>query len=282
MKKLGLLVVAICFTLLSFAQEAAEKINQANEALVAKDYTKALELYEDAMSNLGNVEVPESINYNIGLAAYNSKSYDKAVSYFDKAIAANANVAKAHDYKARSYSKLKDYENAVASYEAEIAATDGDTKAIVYNTGIMSYKGKMYDKAISYFNKSVESGYKGSTAQYYKTVILKKQKKNDEYKAALEKGAEMFPGDKKLCPALAKVYVSEGNALYKKGAAILSTANDKVNAGTLKTDDAAYTTEFEKAKVEFKAAVEILEKAKAADASNKNAQTLIDACNAVL
>ena len=282
MKRVLLLVVAVCFTVLSFAQDAAEKINQANEALKAKDYAKALELYEDAMSNLGDVQVPESINYNIGLAAYNSKNYEKSITYFDKAIVANANVGKAHDYKARSYGKLKDYANAVASYEAAISATDGDTKVLVYNAAIAAYKGKDYDKAIAWFAQSVENGYKGATAQYYKAVVLKKQKKNDEYKAALEAGAEMFPGDKKICPALSKVYVGEGNTLYKKGAAILSAANEKVNAGTLKTDEAAYTVEVDKAKVEFNAAVVILDKAKAADATNANAQTLIDACKAVL
>ena len=107
-------------------------------------------------------------------------------------------------------------------------------------------------------------------------------KKNDEYKVALEEGAVKFPGDKKICPALAKIYVAEGNELYKAGAAILGAANEKVNAGSLKTDDAAYTAEVDKAKVEFKAAVEVLEKAKALDATNANAQTLIDACKAVL
>jgi tetratricopeptide (TPR) repeat protein len=282
MKKLVLLFVAVCFTALSYAQDAAEKINQANEALKGKDYAKALELYEDAMNNLGDVQVPDAINYNIGLAAYNSKNYEKSVKYFDKAIAAKANVAKANDYKARSYNKLKDYKNAVASYEAAIAATDGDTKALVYNAAIAAYKAKDYDKAIAWFTQSVESGYKGATAQYYKAAILKKQKKNDEYKAALEEGVEKFPGDAKMSKALAKIYVGEGNTLYKKGAAILSAANEKVNAGTLKTDDAAYTAEVNKAKVEFKAAIAILEKAQALDSSNANAKALLDACKAVL
>lgn len=282
MKKVLLLIIAVCFTVFSFAQDAAEKINQANEALKGKDYAKALELYEDAMSNLGDVQVPDAINYNIGLAAYNSDNFEKAVSYFDKAIVAEANVAKAHDYKARSYNKLKDYKNAVASYEAAIAGSEGDTKALVYNAAIASYRGKLDDKAVALFGQSVESGYKGETAQYYKAAVLKRQKKNDEYKAALEQGAEMFPGDKRICPALAKIYVTEGNALYKAGAAILSAANEKVNAGSLKTDDAAYTVEVDKAKVEFKAAIEVLEKAKKADATNANAQTLIDACTAVL
>ena len=67
MKKVVLLLVAVCFSVFSFAQDAAEKINQANEALQNKDYAKALELYESAMSNLGDVQVPDAINYNIGL-----------------------------------------------------------------------------------------------------------------------------------------------------------------------------------------------------------------------
>ncbi len=282
MRKLALLFIAVCFTALTYAQDAAEVINQANEALKGKDYAKALELYEKAMNNLGDVQVPDAINYNIGLAAYNSKNYEKAISYFDKAITAKANVAKSNDYKARSYGKLKDYKNAVASYEVAIAATDGDTKAMVYNAAIAAYKGKDYDKAIAWFTQSVESGHKGATAQYYKAAILKKQKKNDEYKAALESGVEMFPGDKKLTSALVKVYVSEGNVLYKKGAAILSAANEKVNAGSLKTDDAAYAKEVSKSKVEFKAAIAVLEKAQALDPSNANAKALIDACKAVL
>ncbi|NQU51226.1 MAG: tetratricopeptide repeat protein [Bacteroidetes bacterium] len=282
MKKVLLLFVAVCVSVVLFAQDAAEKINQANEALQGKDYAKAFALYEDAMSNLGDVQVPDAINYNIGLAAYNSKNFEKAITYFDKAIVAKANVAKAHDYKARSYNKLKDYANAVASYEAAIAGNEGDTKALVYNAAIAAYRAKLSGKAIAFFTQSVESGYKGETAQYYKAAVLKGDKKDDEYKAALEEAVAKFPGDKKMAPALAKIYVSEGNELYKKGAAVLGAANEKVNAGSLKTDDAAYIAEVAKAKVEFKAAIVVLEKAKALDATNANAQALLDACKAVL
>jgi tetratricopeptide (TPR) repeat protein len=266
----------------TYAQDAAEKINQANEALKGKDYAKAFTLYEEAMANLDGVEVPDAINYNIGLAGYNSKKYKKAIPYFDKAIAADANTAKAHEYKGHCYNKLKDYANAVSSYEAALELTDEDSEALVYNAAIVAYRAKLDDKAVKLFSKSVENGYKGETAQYYKAAVLKRQNKDDEYKAALEEGAKLFPGDDKIAPALANVYVSEGNDLYKKGASIISEANKKVNSGALKTDDAAYTAEVDKAKVEFKAAVEVLEKAIALDASNANAKKLIEACNAVL
>ena len=151
-----------------------------------------------------------------------------------------------------------------------------------YNAGIAAFRGKLNEKAVGLFGKAYELGYKAESSIFYKAVALKGLNKDDEYKAALEEGNAKFPDDDKISKALAAVYVSEANALYKDGAAIISAANEKVNAGTLKTDDAAYTAQVEKANVEFKAAIEILEKAKALDATNKNVQTLLDACKAVL
>lgn len=282
MKKLILLVVAVSFTVFAFAQDAAEKLNQAQEALKAEDFAKAYQLYDEAMSNLGDVQVDDAINFNIGYAAYKAENLEGAVKYLNKAIEIGTNVSKSYEYLALTYNNEKDYANAVANFEKAIESSDEDTDALVYNAAIAAYRAKMMEKAVELFGKSVDNGYKGETAIYYKAAALKQLNKDDEYKLALEEGAEKFPGDDKIAPALANIYVSEGNELYKKGAAIISSANEKVNAGSLTTADAAYTSEVDKAKVEFKAAVEILEKAKALDASNENAQKLLDACNALL
>jgi len=282
MKKVVLLVVAVCFSVFSFAQDAAQKIEDANAAMQAKEYAKALELYESAMSNLGDVQVPDAINFNIGLAAYNSDNYDKAIEYFDKAIAADANADKAWEYKAGAYGKMDKYSEAIDAYKKAIEAAPSETASLSYNAGIVAYKGKMYDDAIGFFTGAVEGGYKGETAQYYKAVAYNKLKNDDGYKAALVEGVEKFPGDDKLSGALANVYVSEGNELYKKGAGILSAANTKVNEGSLSTADDAYAAEVAKAKKEFAAALEVLEKAAGLDASNANAQKLIEACKAAM
>ena len=140
----------------------------------------------------------------------------------------------------------------------------------------------MLDKAVELFGKSVENNYRPETALYYKAVTLKKQDKDAAYKATLEEGINKFPNNEKISSALANLYVSEGNELYKKGVSILNTANEKISAGSLKTTDDAYIAEVEKAKEEFRAAVEILEKAKTLDPTDKNAQALLDACSAVL
>ena len=283
MKKVVLLFFAVCLTVFSFAQDAAEKINQANEALQNKEYAKALELYESAMANLGDVQVPEAINFNIGLAAYNSDNYEKAIPYFEKAIAADANVDKSYEFMAGSYAKLDKTNEALDAYTKAIeASSPADKGSLSFNAGIVAYKGQEYDKAVNFFTAAVEGNYKGETAQYYKAVALSKLNKDAEYKAALEEGVAKFAGDDKLTKALANVYVSEGNDLYKKGAEILSAANSRVNDGSMSTADDAYTAEVAKAGKEFAAALEVLEKATALDASNANAQKLIEACKAAM
>jgi len=282
MKNVVLMTLAVFFSVFAFAQDAADKINQANEAMKAEDYAKAFSLYDDAMKNLGDVQIEPTINYNIGFAAYKSDNFEGAHEYFDIAIEANANVAKSWEYKALSYNKQKKYAEAVESYEKAIAASEGDSESMVFNAAIAAYRGNMLDKAVELFGQSVDNNYRGETALYYKAVALKKQDDDVAYKATLEKGAEMYPTEDKITSALANVYVSEGNELYKEGVAILSAANEKINDGSLKTTDDAYLAEVEKAQKEFRAALEILKKASELDSSNQNAQKLIEACSAVL
>lgn len=282
MKKLFLVMAALMLSVVTFAQDAAELINQGNEAMKAEDYAKAFQLYDQGMKNIGEVEVDPSINFNIGFAAYKSDNFDGALEYFDKAIAAGVNVSKSHEYKALVYNEKEDYANVIKSYEQAIATADGETEPMVYNAAIAAYRGNMLDKAVELFSKSVESNYKAETALYYKAVTLKKQNKDDEYKAALEEGVKKYPKEDRLTSALANIYVSEGNELYKKGVAILTAANKKVSSGAITTADDAYTSEVDKAKKEFQSAVTVLDKALELDADNKNAKKLKEASQAVL
>ncbi len=282
MKKLILVAATLMLSVFVFAQDAAELINQGNEAMKAEEYEKAFQLYDQGMKNIGDVQVDPSINFNIGFAAYKSNNLQGAVEYFDKAIENGVNVAKSHEYKALAYNDKEDYANAVKSYEQAIAASDSDTEPLVYNAAIAAYRGNMLDKAVELFSKSVENNYRAETALYYKAVTLRKQNKENEYKAALEEGVKKFPKEGRFSDALANVYVSEGNELYKKGVAILTAANEKVNSGAISTADDAYTAEVEKAKKEFRQAVNILDKALELDSGNQNAKKLKEASEAVL
>lgn len=282
MKSIVFTVVFVLGAYLGFAQDAADQINKANEALTAKEYAKAFELYDQAMKNLGDVQVDSAINFNIGFAAFQADKFENSLPYFDKAIAANANTAKAYEFKGNAYVKLDKYAEAIDAYKKAIEAGAEDKGSLYYNSGIAAYKGQQLDQAVELFGQAAEANYNADNAYYYKAICLKKLDKDDAYKQTLVEGAAKFPQYDKLTSALVNVYVSEGNDLYKKGVSIINAANEKVKAGTLKTDDAAYTAEIEKSKVEFKAALDVLQKAKALDATNANASKLIEACKAVL
>ena len=281
MKRILLGVAFLLGTIAGFAQDAAELINQGNDALTAKEYAKAFELYDKAMNNLGDVQVDDAINFNIGFAAFQAEKYDAAVKYFDKAIAADANTASAKEYKANALAKMDKTDEAIAAYKDAITVAE-DPGALNYNAGIVAYKGKEYAAAAEFFAAADAAGYNSENAIFYQAMALKKQDKDDDYKAVLAAGAEKFPSNNKITGALANVYVSEGNVLYKKGVKILNGANQQVQAGTIKTTDDAYTKAVTDSKVEFQAAYDVLQKAITLDAGNANAKKLIEACKTVL
>lgn len=281
MKKTFLLLAVTFIAVAAFAQDAAEMINKAQEAMKANKYLEAFELYDKAMSNLGDVQVDQAINFNIGYAAMQATKNEEALSYFDKAIEAGANVAKCHEYKGSVYNKMKDYPNALASYEKSLELSEEKAGALLLNTAITAYRLEAFEKAVNYFDQAYKAGFRAEDALLNKAMALKKMDKDEEYKAALTEGAEKFPDNAKITGALAGVYVVEGNELYKDGVEVLNAANKKVNDGALKTDDDAYKAEVDKAKAEFARAAEILAKAVKLDPANANAQKLLEAIESV-
>lgn len=278
-KYLGLLASLFFIHMFAFAQTAADKINMANEALKTEDFNKAFELYDEAMKNLGDVQVDESINFNVGYTAYKAGKFKEAIEYFNKAVEADINVSKSWEYKALCFNELQDYSNAIDCF---VKAAEKDSEggaSLYYNAAITAYKGNMAVMAADLFEKTVELGYKAETAQYYKALALKKQGDLAAYERALADGVDKFPSDKKLSEALVNEYVKGANKLYKKGVEILNAANQKVNNGSFTTAEDAYTEEVKKAKAEFQSAKEILEKAVKIDSEDENAKKLLEACN---
>ena len=278
MKKVLFLVLAVVFSVFSYAQDAADKLNQAQEAMKAQDYTTAYKLYDEAMSNLGDVQVDESINFNIGYAAYKSENLEGAVKYFDKAIEIGTNVSKCHEYLARLYNDKKEYAKAVENFEKAIEKSEENSDDLFYSAGVSAFKGKLYEKATVMFDTAVEKNYKPEISIYYKALALKQLNKSEDYKLTLEEGIAKFPNDDKISSALSKVYSSEGYEKYLSGKEIIDVANKKVGDGGMTTADDSYLAEVEKGKKDFKAAIPLCEKALKLDAKNEDAKKVLDAC----
>jgi tetratricopeptide (TPR) repeat protein len=282
MKKMLLITAAAFLSFAAIAQDAADLINKANEAMKKQQYAEAFEMYDKAMGNLGDVEVDASINFNIGFAAMQADKNEAAIKYLDKAIEAGTNVSKAWEYKASVYNKMKDSKSALEAFEKAIETSDEETGALSFNAAVLAFRLENFEKTVKYFDKAIEANFRPEDAYFNKAAALRRLNDEDGYKLTLQTANEKFPADKKISGALANAYVAEGNEIYRSGAEILNTANQKVNDGSMTTEDAAYLAEINKAKAEFKKAIATLEAAKKLDPTNANAQKLIDACKQLL
>jgi Ca-activated chloride channel homolog len=106
MKKLILVIfqtviMLVSFCLLSFADNSARIVDQANRLYRQKQFDQAIKLYNQAQ-----IKAPDSaeINYNIGIAWFKKEDYNSAISFLEKATAskdkileskANYNIANA-------------------------------------------------------------------------------------------------------------------------------------------------------------------------------------------
>lgn len=265
MKKVALLLVAVCFTAISFAQEnAGEFVEKANAAVESKDYATAVEMYEKVLAIPDHGQDEANIKKVLGQL---------------KPIVAKAEAKEALD--------AKDYPKAIELYNAAAAEFPGDASIkttaskLFYNAGIKSYKAKDFIDAAKCFTIA-EKQYGNAKAGKNKNAALKKVATGiaTEGKTTVDEVELCDENKELLLKSLADVYVSSGNKLYKSGADMLIAANEKVTAGTMTTVDDAYKAEITKVKAELNKAIAVLEKAQAADASNANAKKLIDACKA--
>ena len=197
------LVIAFCFGMIAgFAQDAVDAIklkNEGNEALRAKDYKKALELFEKAIANWGDNEEDKAMIYNAGFCAYKEDLFDLAIKYFGQSIDNNYKVSNAFLYKATSQLKAGDKD----AYAATL------TKGLEKNPNDSKFKDRLsrhYLKEGNVFYKKgaaiLSQAAADVTAGKYKTTDEQYKQATDnaraEFKKALplfNKALEIKPGD---------------------------------------------------------------------------------------
>ncbi len=262
MKRVVLLIVGICFTVFSFAQDAAEIVEQANTAVENKDYAKAVELFESVLTMPDHGQDEDNIN--------------KVLNQLRPVVAKD---------KANDAIDAKEYDKAVDLYKAAMKDYPDDASIVeqagikFYNAGIASYKGEEYLEAAKCFSIA-ENEFKYEKAEKYKIASLSKIAEGlaSENKTSVEEINLSDENKELLVKSLAKEYFDEGYDLYKQGADIIKQATDKVNAGSITTLDDEYKNAIAEGKKVFENAKSIIEKTLSIDSENGNAKTVLDAC----
>lgn len=184
------LAIAFCFGIVvGFAQDEKSAIdlkNEGNEALRTKEYPKALQLFEQALSKWGDEPKDTAMVYNMAYCAYQSKSFDKAITLFDEAIKLNYKKETAYLYKANSYKIQKKDEEYVKTLEEALADSPDNAKVkgmlstvylkeanVFYSNGAKILKQAAADVAAAKY-KTTDPAYKEAEG-----------KATDEFKKAL-------------------------------------------------------------------------------------------------
>jgi len=177
--------------------------------------------------------------------------------------------------------KAKDYAKAVANYEKAIAVwgTAAPDYPMIYNTAVCAIQIKDYQKAEKYFDMAIAGNYKPEDSFFNKAMVLKLQKKNEEYVKVMNEGITKFPENTKFKADLAKYYLRAGSVQYNNGAKLLKSAIDKLKSKKYKdTNDPAYLADIENAKKEFSDAIPSLDKAIELNPADATAKTIKSNC----
>ncbi len=201
MKRIFLLVAFCIGTMVGIAQDksALDLKNDGNDALRAKDYKKALELFEQSLAKWDQEEADLAMMYNAGYCAYKIEDFKKAVDFFSKSVESNYKVSTALLYKANSQKKLGDEEGYVATLQAALASNPADEKVKDMLSTYYLKEGNAFYKAGAAILKSaaddVAAGKYTTNDDAYKSAT---EKAKDEFKKALplfEKALEITPAD---------------------------------------------------------------------------------------
>ncbi len=165
----------------------AELKNEGNAAVNAKDYPKALDLYEQAIVKLGESPITDTMMvYNMGSFAFRAKNFEKALKYFDQSFSMNRMKVSSLLSKSDVLKVMKNDTESLKAMEAAYAIAPKDVKVkgklANYYVGqaspIMAKGGEIINKA----GAEVAAGKLKPNDAAYKTAL---QDASAEFKKAM-------------------------------------------------------------------------------------------------
>ena len=177
--------------------QQTELFEEATVYFNEKDYQKAIEIFEEAKekNNLFSGSIEKKLSHYQAEAYMNLEEYEKAIEIYNRFIADEPKEAMNYVLKGYCYSKAKNYEKAVVTYEAGYEKTrDGQFILKLCNMYITT---KKFDKALELIeeNRDAKDADMVRDLLFAEIVIYEKQQ---DYSTAYEKAktfVEAYPED---------------------------------------------------------------------------------------
>jgi tetratricopeptide (TPR) repeat protein len=246
MAQMGKVTSAISFMDQGLLDKAKEALDQAFLNEKSKDNPKTYVAKGRLCQEVFKTDKPnfKTLIENPLEEAY--ASYEKALSLdtkgaTEKQFKLNSTyLALGNDFVTLGVQKFeaKDYEGAVKAFENNIKIASSDIyvgvidSGIYFNAGLAAYNGKIYDKAIIYFQKCADMKYEGTMPWFlmYNSYMGLKDMANAE--GTLKKVFELYPDDKDVVMQLVDFYINN-NKLDEAYAYIALAKSKNPNDHTL-------------------------------------------------
>lgn len=174
--------------------------------------------------------------------------------------------------------KAKDYQKGLDAFEKSIQLYEADGKidtSLYFNAAICAFKVENFEKAISFFNRSSELGYKGCKSELYKANAQGKLEKNDDMVATCENAIPKCPKYKtEFSDMIFQHYLKSGLEIFNGAAKMQADATPMAQS-----DPDVYKAEMEKVGEKFKESLPFLEKAHAIKADDETCNGAISQVN---
>ncbi len=166
---------------ISGTAENSESLKQSNVKTGNPDLQKAISDYSggytaNAITGFNSVVESAAPDKDkaiallyLGIMADNKGDFKGALNYFDRGLKYDKNSSDLYLNTARTYRKIKDFENAVRNAEKSHAISPGKTDSLIL-LGNISYELMKYDDAIKYYNRALDID-KMNPALLYNTGI---------------------------------------------------------------------------------------------------------------
>jgi tetratricopeptide (TPR) repeat protein len=165
---------------------------------MAKELMAAADFEQELMDDIFNYDKAKAINpkalafYNSGLAWYDKKDYDKAITDYTKAIEIDSKYADAYYYRGAAWHDKGNLDKAITDYTKAIAINPKDTDAYYYRGRAWYGKGDL-DKAIADYTKTIELKPKYTDAYYYRGLAWELKGNHDKAIADFTTAIQLNP-----------------------------------------------------------------------------------------
>jgi tetratricopeptide (TPR) repeat protein len=201
-------------------------VNQAIKKFELKDYEGALASFEYdikiASSDMYVGAVDTGIYFNAGLAAYNSKLWDKAIPYFEKCIEMKYEAIQPHLLIYQSYLEKGDSAKAEGVLKNALDQYPGNKDVILWLLDYY-YKSNKAPEAFAYLETAKAKDPNNFSLYLVEGSLFMKQDKWDDAIKALNKSLE-------LKPDFFDILYNLGVCYYNKAVEVFKQANEIMDA----------------------------------------------------